>query len=631
MGQDYLTKEVIARENRFFSYGSIRVIRYYLVEVITFILLILYFSAVLIAHNSPAKGYEVSLYEGTPLSFWIAYGFYVFLTILLTILIVRKEKRLQKYSSIPILLFAFAHILVIALPVIRGYEFYSLTDSYIHVGISKDILSYQHLEKTNIYPALHILLAEFSIISNISATKSGQLFPLLIDLFMWLFAFYILSKSVFKDKRNVIFSFIFASSFLLNSLHSMLYPHVLNFYLVFVALGIRINNNLYNQWSGRLLLLLIIFVIPFIHPAPTLLMLIFLVSLEIADKLVGRFYIKSFPLKISFVLPLILFIISFNWYSLFNEFSRIVPNIIENFMNPFEIYHIDKFETEIIGRVNKETLISLFTRLYLDSVLSIVLAALGVFIIIRKILNKNPNFKGFILFALLWLVAAIGEVIIFVSSGSQSIGRIANLSFFVVLSPILAGYIFYDTSSRSRKTISILFQVAFIGLFYTASVLGVFHSKWVFQPSWQLTNSDVLGTHWFVNNKNEEINYGAIGIFPRLTALAEGYQILQSRNDLEQSNKLMATDYGRLVPERLGYQQYSSIGNAVKSDQYLLLSFRFSTIEEQGKDIQWLEVDKQFYTRDITLRDTMLLYKDPSVEKIYTNGEFEVLKIKVNK
>jgi hypothetical protein len=103
-----------------------------------------------IAHASPARGYELSLYRATPPSVWLllAVGALFSLTVM-------------AYSvdgwewPLAAMLAGLVVLTVVGLPLIRGYHFYGLADALNHLGFARKIASGHRAFWSYIYPGSH--------------------------------------------------------------------------------------------------------------------------------------------------------------------------------------------------------------------------------------------------------------------------------------------------------------------------------------------------------------------------------------------------------------------------------------------------------------------------------------------
>lgn len=142
-------------------------------------------AAVLSAYTTPARGYEVSIYTGTPLLFWLGFG--LSLLIGTWVALHATSKRLQ---GIALGLGGASMLTFVSLPLIRGYFFIASADTMSHLGWVRDIATGTIDPVQLIYPGIHVLAVLIHDVSNFGLPRSLMfvtiLFPLLYFCFVGL-------------------------------------------------------------------------------------------------------------------------------------------------------------------------------------------------------------------------------------------------------------------------------------------------------------------------------------------------------------------------------------------------------------------------------------------------------------
>jgi hypothetical protein len=131
--------------------------------------------ATLSAHTAPASGFELSIYEGTPLLIWVLLG--VALTLSLLVSFQLSGSRL---GTAGVVLGGGSVGLVTALPLVRGYRFYGAGDGLTHVGWAADVASGTLDPFGLFYPALHTLTVFFAELLGIGVMRAMLLVVLAI-------------------------------------------------------------------------------------------------------------------------------------------------------------------------------------------------------------------------------------------------------------------------------------------------------------------------------------------------------------------------------------------------------------------------------------------------------------------
>ena len=109
-------------------------------------------AAVVIARSSPATGYEVSIYRATPLLVWALLG--GALLIATVVIVMRTSGNL---TTIAMVLGGIVMMTIVAMPILRGYNFFGAADSLTHLGWTRDIASGAMDPHSLFYPGYHSL------------------------------------------------------------------------------------------------------------------------------------------------------------------------------------------------------------------------------------------------------------------------------------------------------------------------------------------------------------------------------------------------------------------------------------------------------------------------------------------
>jgi len=151
--------------------------------------------AVLVAHETPARSYELSLYANTPAVTLGGLG----LALLVSILVVLATDHRSRGFDAGRLLGASAGLGVLTLPILRGYTFYGSGDSLSHVGWAREIAAGTLSPGNLLYPGIHTLTVAIGSLGDVPLTQANMyvvlfLFPLLYVVFLPLTAAVILGS-----------------------------------------------------------------------------------------------------------------------------------------------------------------------------------------------------------------------------------------------------------------------------------------------------------------------------------------------------------------------------------------------------------------------------------------------------
>ncbi|MCU4743585.1 hypothetical protein [Natronoglomus mannanivorans] len=118
------------------------------------------------ANRSPATGYELSIYQSTPLVFWLGVG----VTALTSIYLVQTYRGGVQVSGMVTGLLAI--ISVVSIPYLRGYFYYGRFDALNHLGTVIDMLSGTIEVNEIMYPGLHMFTVGFSLLTGLEPRQA---------------------------------------------------------------------------------------------------------------------------------------------------------------------------------------------------------------------------------------------------------------------------------------------------------------------------------------------------------------------------------------------------------------------------------------------------------------------------
>lgn len=591
-------------------------------RVITILCFLSIAAAATIASNSAATGYELSIYTGTPAIVWVLLFICVTGGNLLISYHAFTGKRVNHLGSVigPL---GLANLTVLLLPTLRGYFLYASPDSLAHMGIGLDIARTGHPESVNVYPALHMLIAQICQVCDIPPTLVGRLLPAFLSALCAVVWMYLVGRATLPEHGQTLVAFALSSGFLLNSLHVMAYPHVLSLFFVLLVLYLRLDGSTRDRPAGKISLIIVLLFIPYSHPAPAVVIVFFLLALELSAVLRRRTSDLSPIRRVSITLPLISAITFFTWISSFALFGHKVRTLWENLSEPLAAPHVQTLENAVGGTSTASVLVA-FLRMYGDTVICCILAGIGALIVVREMWNPRESTKNLGALTAVCLIAMPLELLIFAGSRSQTIGRVINLSSAIFLSPILAAYALYQILQHVRQGMATAMSGITLLAFWAIGAFGIYHSPWISQPSWQITRQDVRAIEWFLRNKDDDVSFSAMGYPHGVPYVTLGHHETTTRADLTEPVLQMLHDLEDVLPTGFGYGRWATLGEALEEDRYLLIARRFeiATADPHLRS-EGLAVVPLFW-RGFQPADFEELLQDPSVSKLYSNGEFDI-------
>ena len=557
---------------------------------------------VLIEQHSPATGYELSLYDSLPAATWI---FLVAAIVLGTGIIVSAafSENKSNYWLLGFMVLIMCNFIVLSLHFIRGYHFLTISDPLAHLGTTSEILSSGTIGE-NYYPITHIMGAVMVEMSAIDLITVMKFVPVVFTLMSMLFI-YLLASAVSANRGHALLSAAAGTTLLYSYYHISTYPQALSlltfpvvFYLYFKAAGIP-------STAFKALFIILLFLFPFFHPAPEIVLIFCLVGGEI-----GRYVWKKraivqeksgFSDRISSNPALISTIIFFTWFSSFTVFGTLMRG---RFLEWFEgnVDKVPRFnELDVISKLEPVDQVLLALKMYGGQFIYLFLSGIAVIFVLKHYMGRRQESKNLFNLSVLLLISGPVYVIIFMVLGLTTIGRLfgANTELWVI--PVLSGFALYEVFSRLQvpRSIGVVF-VTFI--LVSASVLGIFtiyRSPWIYQPNMQITQMDMGGLAWSNGHVIPDTKFGYLG-WPT------GYNPI-------------------ILPAHFGHPEYGTFGESLEQDMTFIMTERFRQAADDPTLSQSSVVPIGLSAQGFDTEDIERLEQDSSVDRWYVNGDFELL------
>jgi len=597
---------------------------HYMLRILLIICFIFITLSLVLIKNSPATGYELSIYASTPHIVWI----FLIGSISIGIFIIVYQaftERENNYWSIAFFILLLNESIFLSLPALKGYFLYGGSDPLLHLGYAKDIISTGYTGDSDFYPIIHILVFQISGISDIPPEALMRYLPALFNILFMMVFIYILAKITLSKKSKIMLSSAASITLYFNSLHATVYPHVFSIFLfpcIFYLYFKAIDNNLL---SFRLLFIIFLILLPFTHPASSLILIFLFIAMELAR----HTYNKKFSIKtrsISLNPSMISFITFFTWFSSFTMFGNTVRSLIDSIHEPFKNPQI-LTTTEVLGPLGWYDLIELFMKMYGDSIIYIILSLISALIIGRKIfrnkVKQHHETRRLYVLLTFFFISIPVALLFFTGTRQQTVGRLLNLNYMMVVTPILVGITLNELLKKSRIYTSIVCIILILAS--TIGLFGVYASPWINQPNWQITNMDMQGTKWFLSHKNTALGISGMGYEAAVPAAILGY----SKTESKEYRPVVydpAEEGG--IPDHFNYTYHKKLGESFKHDRYIIITKRFllananPILAKKGLYIP------MYFRKEFNKKDFIKLEKDSSVSRLYSNGEFDVLYLK---
>ncbi|AKB23627.1 hypothetical protein MSMTP_0158 [Methanosarcina sp. MTP4] len=556
------------------------------------------FMALVLISSSKVNGYEHSIYSGTPNFSFI---FLILSTIFGVYLILTQENPNFIFWRLGYLNILLNNVILILLPVLKGYAFNERSDVLTHIGYVIDINTIGHFDSDNFYPITHILLSEISQVANLQAITTFRLSP---SIFYVIFALnmYFFAKSIFEDNR--IISMVVASSSILflGKYQTMIVPNgICNMFFPLV-LAIYFKNFEVKATKFAIPLVLFLIVFPFFHPLSSLALILAFITIEISKYVLSKFTSCN---KVTITHILILSLTFITWISSYVVWSRSVRGVFNKLSNEITATPIDAMVTDLT-KINITLLdfIELFIRLYGITILYILFSFIGIYYIAICIHNKDNTYYKISILALCLIFFLIFCILmLFIPLGFSPLRIVTYIN---IISLVVGSFGLFKLSKQKIKNQYLVFLLLLIPL--TIGIFNIYDSPLVMKPNPQITSEEYCGWGWFFDHKEEHIQVrGIMSSQPyRFFDFLHGFEGRLNRKDVNPQ--------APSVPDHFSYNESSQIGDSYTNPIYIPLS----TYDKKLYVDVWNMVGRYNET------DFELLERDESAFLFYSSNGFDV-------
>ena len=366
-----------------------------------------------------------------------------------------------------------------------------------------------------------------------------------------------------------------------------------------------------KAFTGLLVLLMLLF--PYVHPEMVSVMFLIFLSFALSKYLSK--YTLTFKSEIKKPVSGFLLMTAaavFIWYSSFSVLVYISRGDILSLKSlvapPVQGYATLASRSQL----TTTELLGLLIKLYGAYLVYIILVVLIISFAVKKILihkkvEHNQVFLGL-------LIMFLGFMTILSLFLHVVLDYTRVLLHLLIISTILIGIFFaYQMKEKSLHKNRLFFLAILVTLTISTatSIFSLYPSPITDTYNQQVTYNEVYGANWLVKNGSRAIeSIDTFYIFGRFVHVIEGLDY-SNKEDRMYAEALYQPE--RTTPDHFNYQYNKTLGESYFNDTYLLTnklmkSFYFEL---------WPNIAK------FTQEDFVHLNNDPSVSKIYHNGEFE--------
>uniref|UniRef100_A0A7C3F2B5 Glycosyltransferase RgtA/B/C/D-like domain-containing protein n=1 Tax=Candidatus Methanomethylicus mesodigestus TaxID=1867258 RepID=A0A7C3F2B5_9CREN len=570
---------------------------------------------VIIITTSSTTGYEISIYDAYPIHFWVLLICSIVCGIIILVHQAFSEKK-SLWWIIGFLIILFNNLVILLLPMARGYVTLGRGDVLTYIGYIKEMLYTGHFS-SNIYPAIHVLSTGLSLISGLTPELLAELIPIFFILF-YIFSIYLLAKKISSHRGQALLITAFGSLLLFGISNLWLAPAIQCFEMLPITIFLFLKvQTLTKRLSHFLSLIIVLLITPFFHPGDgTLFLLLILLCFSFSIWIYRNFnHFKqetdSFPCMkdVRIWYPILtLFITWFAWFSYTSTFNRAITAI-------WDWVLFAKGQTtamEYFTYLNESNLsvlnfIHLFLNMYGQVTIYCLIALVISIVTLKRFLTEiriefqQLNFSIlFVVFLALLFVAFFSNMLY--------VNYTREMRYVIFAATIITGLGLYPMCRNKFKQIGIIVIVVVLIASTTFGIFNTFPSPITRTSNSQVTSTEMTGMTWFLAHQDSSLLIDDLG-----------------SNQLRFAHAIRGVHnippnivYISLPPDHFGYDKNITYGGSYTTDRYFINSIVFRVFYPSlypEYPHLWRFTPSDFYQLD---------HEDPSVNRIYSNGEFWV-------
>lgn len=560
-----------------------------------------------------ADGYEMSLYRVFPWYFWAA----VVATLCLGCGIVAAGAFTpevdDRYWQLGLGLVVLVEAFLLCLPYVRGYVVYGRGDVLTHVGFARSIVQTGTLGTLDIYPSLHLFTVTLSFATGLDVLQVSNLLAPVVSL-VSVGSCYLLATQLFDRRRTVLFVTPFAILLVGSTAHVNPSPFAQSVLLLPCVLYLFFREQSTQSLSTRVLLVVALISLVLYHPLTAIFLLVPLVAYSAVTA--ANVFVESLatPTNAASITGAVFVV----WYTNFAGIVRRFDSVFQRLVSGGGTAPLDSYTSTVertspamidvveVAIVNYGPSVVLSALASLALVLAVIGHWRGTDALSRPVVTVACSFAAFVALSGVFLV----------NDFPVGFGRpLLAARLFAVL---LAGLAFAALWRRSRRPwVRSALRLSMYGalvLLVVLTTIGLYYSPLMLRSNMQVTEMERSGSEWLFEHDTGETPIETIGLNQRRQFDAH-YGKRASDPVIRRSETA--------PPPHFNYTEYPRLGESYDRDAYLVVT-KLGRITYPRKfpsyRSQWR----------YTPADFDRLERDPSVAKVYSNGEFDLYLIHGN-
>jgi hypothetical protein len=557
----------------------------------------------------PADGYEISIYGAYPWYFWIVLAGAIFtgqLVILRSASSERDDGRLWVFGVALALL---GNFVLLFIPYVRGYPVYGRSDVLSHLGFVRDLTELGI--SVNIYPPTHILTQSLAGATGLEPMTVINLLPIAFSA-IFFGSMYFLVVYLFGNHQLTRFYLPLVLIPIAGTSHVTPVPYVLSVLLVPFVLYLLVREQRTGAIPVRGMLLVGIVGVVVFHPLTAVFTIIVFVLYAGIKRLPPIGATRSKSTNIASLTIVVFSAWYVNFAGIIFRFQRIIGTLLGRDAGESPLDQT----TGTIARTSPEIVdvLQIAAFKYGIDVLLFGFALLFIAIVALLWWQRGIRPEGLtLLFAGTTLLFLFTAVLFLTNDLITGFGRPLAFGkpFAVVLTAALFYFVRQNAGTPFRREIAGKGMVLILAVILFVSVFGVFYSPLTADRNHQVTEMEIDGSEWAFENRNDDLLMDEFGI--------SQYRFYHLQHGTERTPLTVRREDTR-PPDHFNYTEYNTLGESYGEDRYLLLT-RLGRITYPAKFPGYRHLWR------FTPEDFDRLETDPSVARVYDNGEFDVYRI----
>ncbi len=586
-------------------------------------------------NNIGANGYEVSIYDSLPKILWIFLFGSILCGVSVTIYSIYLRKKIRTFTFLGIFLVVFSNCILLSLPLFKGYAVYGRWDALSHLGYVVDIIKYGYISDGDVYPIAHVCIAFFKYVSGISLTTIFLCLPALFLICYVLFT-YILAKLLISHPKTQLLSALIATILLTSYGNYQVLPTVMSTFFLPLFLYFYFKRLMSKKLEIRVLLILLIILYPFFHPLTSLLVIMFILTMDLFMIFYNKSIVKDMELNFNIVnttlfpslLSLIIFI---SWISNSSNYNIWATNIRSLYFYIRGESYVLKMSGSITNTLDKinfqiSDIIELYIKMYGHISIFLILAGIASIVIFKNsIVFSNKSLKYMFIYQSLFpLMCIITLINLFKTILFIGIWRL--ISVLCIITPICVSYIISEfildriniKTNDFKQKAGVIFTILLIMISSIGATFSLYPSPWIYQMNQQVSHMEINGMEWYYSHKNIEILDLNIRESFRFADFIFGVHGRKSRADIQVAERADTNPKyelpKNLITAHFNYLNYSMYGHSLIADYYIPL--------HRYDEIFYTEIYPQLAIFNAS--DFEQFGRDPTIDKIYNSGDLQI-------